>query len=69
MSCETTDNKRLYFCIKCGAWAVRKCVKLMSPCTGSAPAYSAGWQALRRIERGRRPDAVEGILDAASRHA
>ena len=50
MRVEKARGKTLVvFCVRCGAWATRKCVNLALPCAGMAVAGSAGRSALRRL--------------------
>ena len=56
MRIEKARGKTLVvFCVRCGAWATRKCVNLALPCVGMAVAGSAGRSALRRLADGQFP--------------
>ena len=55
--CETSDGAPLYFCVNCGAWALKKCQKLLTQCRPQdCKRGTAGFDALRRIEKHQHPD-------------
>ena len=69
---DTAGGQPLFFCVSCGAWALTKCIKLMLPCERQAIRGTAGWDALRRIDRGIHPDYhghAGERLTVAKRHA
>ena len=66
--CETDSGGPLFFCTTCGAWTVSRCFNLLLPCKGRPQPGTGGWTALRRIERGRRPDTGARTLYGFSRH-
>ena len=68
IQCCDIDGGQLFFCVVCGAWALRKCVNLAQPCAGFCQYGSAGEQALKHIRSGMRPDAAERTLSEPQRH-
>ena len=65
--CRLSDRP-LFFCVVCGAWALRRCIRLAAPCGGHPATGSAGATALKRIHSGRHPDTGERILSEFQRH-
>ena len=59
--------RQLYFCVRCGAWAMRRCVNLASVCRGAALPGSAGHTALQRIRAGRHPATAAPKVSSAHR--
>ena len=60
-SCDFGE-RQLFFCVLCGAWAMKRCLNLAEPCKQHALPGSASATVLRRIAQGRRPDTGERTL-------
>lgn len=51
------EDKLLYYCARCGAWAERRCLNLAKQCPGCAVRGTGGHDALRRLAKGMHPTA------------
>ena len=54
-----SKKKTIIFCVKCGAWGIRKCMNLAEHCPGNLRRGTSGSTALGRIAKGLYPAYVD----------